>query len=283
MCLMGTLEGVPHTGMTQSSSLPARKARVDVLCQYSRGATGRVWAMPYALHRSASMDPADPMLQVHIREGACIQETIAFLGAHAQAPLQAWIDGMQGKLHESYEPLIRAALEYKRAPQTHEVRYDAQPVAAPHEVIIPQLTEQHWAYQRHFNPGRQRNSFDEYNAASRDEVRQDIGSIRRYLQEYARLATTYSGAQLFDATDTPKFTDPYYTCIDLCVFDCKLPSHFLALIHYGIGLQFLWRTGSTRVDRRYGEDTIMPLFEALTTLYVEDFSLRKPSTTTTNV
>lgn len=280
---MGTLEGVPHTGVTQSSSFPARKARVEVLCQYSRGATDRVWAMPYALHRSASMDPADPMLQIHIREGSCIQETIAFLGTHAPAPLQTWIDGMRGKLDESYEPLIRAALEYKRAPQPHEVRYGAERVAAPHEVIVPHLTEQHWAYQRHFNAGRQINSFDDYNEVSREEVRQDIGSIRRYLQEYARLATSYSGAQLFDATDTPKFTDPYYTCIDLCVFDCKLPSHFLALIHYGIGLQFLWRTGTTIVNRRHGEDTVVPLFDALTTLYVEDFSPRKPSTTTTKV
>lgn len=273
---MDALEHVSPRGVTPSELSPNRKARIEVLCQHSRGATDRVWSMPYSIERSASMDPADPMLQTNIREAACIQNTISFLGTHAPAALHTWIEGMRDKLDEPYEPLIRAALEYKHAPEPHEVRYDIQPSPAPHEVTLPLLAEGHWAYQRHFNPGRQRNSFDDYEEVSRDEVRQDIGSIRRYLHEYDRLAKGYTGEQLYEATDTPKFTDPYYTCIDVCVFDCKLPSHFLALIHYGIGLQFLWRTGVTSVHRRFGEDTIMPLFDALTSLYVRDFS-RSPS------
>jgi hypothetical protein len=224
------------------------------------------------------MDPGDPMLQVNAREVTCIQNTVTFLGAHAPTQLRTWLDGMAERLGEPYEPLIRAALEYKHAPQHHEVRYDPHAPEAPHEVTLPNLSEEHWAYQRHFNPGRQRNSFDDYNEVSSDEVRQDLGSIRRYLHEYDRLSKCYSGEQLFEATDTPKFTDPYYTCIDVCVFDRKLPSHFLALIHYGIGLQFLWRTGTTTAHRRHGEDTIMPLFDALTKLYREDFLPPKTST-----
>ena len=269
---MSSLQHEIHPDTIQAALSQSRKARIEVVCQHSRGATERVWSMPYALERSASMDLTDPMLQANIREATCIQNTISFLGAHAPSVLRAWIDGMQGKLDEPYEPLIRTALEYNHAVQPHEVRFDASPPPAPHEVTLPNLNEDHWAYQRHFNPGRQRNSFDDYDEVSRDEVRQDIGSIRRYLQEYDRLAKRYTGEQLYEATDTPKFTDPYYTCIDVCVFDCKLPSHFLALIHYGIGLQFLWRTGTTSAHRRLGEDTIMPLFDALTSLYVEDFS-----------
>lgn len=269
MFAMASLEGGPRNEDTHSE---ATKARVEVLCQHSRGSTGRVWSMPYALERGSSMDPSDPMLQVNIREGTCIKATISFLGTHAPAPLRAWADGMRGALDERYEALIQTALEYPHAPRSHDVRYDAHPVAAPHEVALPHLTEEHWAYQRHFNPGRQRNFFDDYDEVSKAEVRQDIGSIRRYLREYDSLARSYTGAQLFEATDTPKFTDPYYTCIDLCVFDCKVPSHFLALIHYGIGLQFLWRMGTTRDARRHGEETILPVFDALARLYVEDFA-----------
>ena len=227
--------------------------------------------MPYRIHRSASMEASDPMLQVSARTEDCIGTTIAFLAHHAPKDLRVWIDGVEGRLDTPYEKIIRAALEYQGTQNIVATTIDKEPPPAPSEVPIPTLDKHHWAHQRHFNPGRQRNHFDDYNEVSTDEVRQDIGTIRRYLQEYDRLAKHYSGVSLTDATDCPKFSDPYHTCIDVCVFDIKLPSHFLALIHYGIGLQFLWQTARNTPDRRLAEHTLAPLFERLTEFYVEDF------------
>jgi hypothetical protein len=150
---------------------------------------------------------------------------------------------------------------------------------APCTIRVPEISKSHWAYQRHYNAGNYITAGSgEPQALAEAEARSDIRSILTYIERYKDLANEVTGKNLWKATHEPGFRDPYFTCMELCVGEAQVPSHMLALIHYGIGIQMMYELSlpwhpAKRMDetRKQVIETCKDSFRALARLYREDF------------
>jgi hypothetical protein len=200
--------------------------------------------------------------------------------------------------NSSNEPDDRASIITKHAIRTASERTEeerlvavALQVRAPRSITVPTITTEHWAYKAHYDPGHGVSALASEahsNGYSRYEAETDTGAALDYIRAYAELAQNYTGPNLHDAVLCAAFRDPYYTCMEICLLELKLPSHFIALIHYGIGIYKLTgsRISSPRDKASDGEletsniDTrehqlhadIQNAFECLTQMYLEDFA-----------
>lgn len=147
------------------------------------------------------------------------------------------------------------------------------------EVPKIKIRKGHWARDVHDNTG----NYTTEKSGDRAELRRteresDIGSIKEYLKNYRKLARHVSGESLWLATYEPSFRDPYYTCMQLCIGEAQMPSHFLALIHYGIGLHMMYEQSLSWKKRDNPKsvpsaliDSLKDSFDTLARLYREDF------------
>ncbi len=179
------------------------------------------------------------------------------------------------------------------AERTDEERSAAVPPEerAPRTIEVPTITTQHWAYKAHYDPGHGVSNLDsdaKIEGYSRFEAETDTGAALDYIKAYAKLARDYTGPNLRSAVLCAAFRDPYYTCMEICLLQLKLPAHFIALIHYGIGIYKL--TGScilspcdepsdsetkppdVRARERALHEDMKSAFECLTRMYVDDFA-----------
>lgn len=232
--------------------------------------------MPYSIKRCASMDPSSPLLQIFPEPTPTVKGTLRFLAMHARDELINWSKAVGEKIDRAYREMINAAIEYSPAVHPHEPHAPPPTAHGPTSVDVPQIDEHHWAYRNHYELGHFKHASDDVAKDCAYEAQSDVGSILSYLRRYDQLAQDYTGERLACATETPLYTQPYQTCMALCVFTARLPSHFLALIHYGIGVQFIDMRRTDRValvpPSQRPSDPSSRLFERLTQLYVEDFS-----------
>lgn len=232
--------------------------------------------MPFSIKRCASMDPSSPLLQIFPEPTITVESTLKFLATYAFDDLRDWSNAVGEKIQRAYREMIDAAIEYSSSCKPCEPPAIPATTHAPTHVAVPQIDEHHWAYRNHYELGHFKHASDDVAKDCAYEAQSDVGSILSYLRRYDDLAHDYTGKKLAHATETPLYTQPYQTCMTLCVFTARLPSHFLALIHYGIGVQFIDMRRTDRValipPSQRLSDPSSRLFERLTQLYVEDFS-----------
>lgn len=145
------------------------------------------------------------------------------------------------------------------------------------EMHVPKIKQGHWLYDRHRNAGNgvtRRATAEDCDL----EAQQDVDSVLYYLKAYDSLAAERIGRRLFEATVGSQFRDPYTSCMELCLFELKLPSHFLALIHHGMGIHFSVGDAFKRWDGRRVENSDVDaflstkkVFRQLMKLWNEDF------------
>lgn len=135
---------------------------------------------------------------------------------------------------------------------------------APRDIELPTLDEKHWAWAAHYELGHGKSVSDNFARDCGWEANDDLGHIRYYLHLYKALAQDYSGSRLEAATWAPQFRGSYYTCMDICLKDLQLPSHFIALIHYGIAVQMVHIASSA--------PSALVVLDRLVDMYREDFA-----------
>ena len=253
--------------------------RIELAPQHTRGRTGRIWSMPYPILACRDMNPSSPLLQINPEISGTIQNTCNFLKANTPEFLSRFTGVLWSSLSSSNQTLLTTILEYgeTQTPPLGRVAIAQSPLLQVIEV--PSIGESHWAYLSHYELGHYVSVFDNYQEECSQEARSDVGSILGYLGAYKDLAHSYTGPNLEAATTSALYRDPYYTCMALCVCEMKVPSHFLALIHHGIGLQFMlmtrtpaWYLGAKAANPTVENQVIAEAFQALTSLYLEDFS-----------
>ena len=152
------------------------------------------------------------------------------------------------------------------------------PLVPPRAIELPSIDEHHWYYRRHFNIGNYVVDARDPKAASTIEAQQDVASLRHYLSRYDVLAKDTSGRHLFDATTWAAFRDTYFSCMEMCIKDLKLPSHFLALVHYGIGAHLAigqqfstWQYSPTSPQQTSLLQATHRVFSDIAEMYKQDF------------
>jgi hypothetical protein len=175
------------------------------------------------------------------------------------------------------EPLLeeeRGATKMLKEPQDEGRK-------APFTCRMPEIGEGHWAIPVHHNPGNYMTTKSgDRKEMSDEELQSDMEAIKNYLREYKKLAKEVSGRNVWRATYDPSFRDPYYTCMEICIGEARIPSHFLALVHYGIGLHFMYEQ-TLEWEKRENPKSVSPnlidalkeSFRTLARLYREDFCL----------
>ena len=213
------------------------------------GATGRVWSMPVDLRLSGPWNPTDPSLVTTWRgldEYYVSRVTCEFLREVSPVLYREW--------HSAAVGLAKRVLSERVSHTKHGAHgllethpheavqrlFQQQPRPVPQPCRIsfepPDLKPGHWLYERHSDAG---NFVTRAvgKAGRRAEAESDCESISEYLVNYKKLTEELTGKRLFEATKGVEFRDPYTSCIELCLLELKLPSHFMALIHVGIGVQ----------------------------------------------
>jgi hypothetical protein len=149
---------------------------------------------------------------------------------------------------------------------------------------VPDISPDHWYYKRHFTVGSYRAPVALPDSEKVGEVAQDIASLRFYLGRYDSLARETTGQNLFEATTWALFRAPYFSCMEMCIRDLALPSHFLALIHHGIGAHLAigqpylsWNHRATSAAEQLCLQKTLEVFNCLTKLYREDFGKDRSS------
>jgi hypothetical protein len=252
------------------------RSMVEVIPQHTRGASGRIWSMPYRLMKHVEMDPQSPLLQFSADTRTTAENTINFIATYAPEELSRWSRSLGTSLIPSYRKMVDATLEFGPTRHPQETLAVTPLTPAPRHITIPRIDSEHWAYRDHYELGHFKSVTDDFARDCDREALSDVSCILSYLSHYNDLAQSYSGGHLEQATENPAFTAPYGTCMALCVFTLKLPSHFLALIHHGIALQFIARTLPIQwqVDRARKNEVnpTSALFDLLTKLYADDFA-----------
>ena len=253
--------------------------RVELAPQHTLGRTGRIWSMPYPLLACREMNPASPLLQINPEIGATIQNTCNFLKLNAPEFLSEFTRALWPSLSKHNQTTLQTILEHGPTQTAPLGRATIAHSPLLETIEVPSIGENHWAYLSHYELGHYKSVFDNYHEDCSQEARSDVGSILGYLRAYKDLAHSYTGPNLEAATTSALYRDPYYTCMALCVCDMKLPSHFLALIHHGIGLQFLlmtrtpaWHFRPKSPNPEVEKHVIAEAFQTFTSLYLEDFT-----------
>jgi hypothetical protein len=150
----------------------------------------------------------------------------------------------------------------------------------PTKVDVPEIHPDHWYYKRHFTVGSYRAPVALPDSEKEGEVAQDIASLLYYLESYDALARETNGQKLFEATTWALFKAPYFSCMEMCIRDLALPSHFLALIHYGIGAHIAigqpylsWNHRTTSPEEQACLQTTQEVFNLVANLYRADFGI----------
>jgi hypothetical protein len=175
------------------------------------------------------------------------------------------------------EPLRRGERDATSAPR--DIKDEGR--KAPFTFRMPEIDEGHWAISVHHNPGNYMTTKSgDRKQLCDEELQSDMEAIRNYLSDYRKLAKEVTGRNVWKATYDPSFRDPYYTCMEICIGEAHTPSHFLALVHYGIGLHFMYEQ-TFEWEKRDNPKSVSPNlidalkegFRTLARLYREDFCL----------
>jgi hypothetical protein len=251
---------------------------MEVAPQHTLGRSGRVWSMPYPIVASETMNPSSPLLQIKPEISTTIENTFNFLKLNAPETLAQFARSLWSSLSRSNKTLLQAILDHGATQPPPFSRATVAPHPLLRTVEVPSIGEEHWAYRNHYELGHYKSVTDNFQEDCAREASSDISSILTYIRAYKALAENYTGPNLEAATAFALFRDPYYTCMALCVCEMQLPSHFLALIHHGIGLQFVLMSRVTTSylkpstpTRGLEEQSIAEAFQILTSLYLEDF------------
>lgn len=269
-----------------STSLPDAIALTD---RISIGRTGRAWHLPFDAYLSRTpdrtgrcgIDISTPIEAVVVRQ-AC-----EFLRDHVPqtyAPLWAGcriLNPVENQKHPTIKRLARDMVVPQSMPDGHELKATDHHGSreAPFTIKVPEISKSHWAYKRHYNVGNYITSRSgDREALATAEARSDITSILSYIERYRDLAKELTGKNLWSATHEPGFRDPYFTCMELSIGEAQVPSHMLALIHYGIGIQMMyelslpWHPPKSMDENRVRViEACKDGFRALARLYREDF------------
>lgn len=187
-----------------------------------------------------------------------------FLGAHAPDLLSNWSSALHPINDSHAKVVMKCALsDIEKGGVLHLIpERPSQP--APRDIELPTLDEKHWAWAAHYELGHGKSVSDNFARDCGWEANDDLGHIRYYLHLYKALAQDYSGSRLEAATWAPQFRGSYYTCMDICLKDLQLPSHFIALIHYGIAVQMVHIASSA--------PSALVVLDRLVDMYREDFA-----------
>ena len=253
---------VPSTSpLTNTLASPALAMpelnRTERVPQHTIGRSGRVWSLPgpYEVPNVSGCLP-----HMLANESAVVDNLVLFLAQNAPELSFMW----QGELMQrGLDSATRLNAAYGRL--LEKDRLQAIPEAprdfAPTRVAIPSLGERHWAWQRHYELGHGVSSslFDPQpgetaaQAMTREaklhrersaEAGSDLATITDYLSRYHELAACCTGERLARAVEGSLLKAPYQTCMQICLLDLGLPAHFMALIHYGMGVEFVMRGDS---------------------------------------
>lgn len=273
----------------QSLALPPRTQTIPSRIQ---APSGRIWEIPFTVEHCEPFDPSREMLQMFPQEKGAIRAACEFALKHAPEQLNDFISAL-GVFQSGWQMqagLSAVAGNDRDTPEYTKQQPVESPEKAPRHIDVPSIPNTHWAYKRHFNPGNGINyqlTDDQWLAASHGEATSDMGSILGYISHYNTLAHRYDSAALRDAVFFGRFSDPYKTCMQICIMDLKFPPHFVALIHYGLGFHFLsesslgwWSDRSAALHIYSPEQQLLRrsafragdrLFAEIVKLYVEDF------------
>ena len=255
----------------------------------SVGRTGRQWQLPFDATLSRTPD-SNGRRGIDIstpQEAIVIKQTCLFLRDHVpETYARMWIalravNPVGNQQHADVKRVVREVVVPYPAGEGREAEspQHADNRKAPFIVKVPEISKSHWAYKRHYNPGNYitAGSGDPKTLAE-SEAKSDIRSILSYIEKYRDLAKEVTGKNLWKATHEPGFRDPYFTCMELCVGEAQVPSHMLALIHYGIGVHMMYELSlpwnapkSMNETRQQLIETCKDSFRALARLYREDF------------
>jgi hypothetical protein len=228
--------------------------------QHTLGRTGRIWSMP-ASYALSTIPGALPQYSPQI--SVCVENAVRFVHDHAPEVFKRWMGEMSGARLSAVVNRLTAIACAPRE-RVSALCAEAPAVPAPTSISLPTLDESHWAWARHYDLGHYVYHSDNLREDCESEARSDLSIISWYLAFYDKLAQDYSGERLIDAVCQSQFRDPYYTCMEICFQDLKLPGHFMSLIHYGMGLYFV-QFGAYAPELR-------PVFQRLVEMYLEDFA-----------
>jgi hypothetical protein len=265
----------------------------------SRGATGRHWHLPFTgtLQRCNPERGEGPISITIPDEAMVIRRTCEFLRDNAgdlyrqlwrlmrlEYPANGQWPDVRRLARDVVHPDTKGTLTYKDTQAHNPAAHSQRPGPIPSRLSIGTIDKDHWVYRRHHEPGHyiSARSGDPSELARR-EAEHDINTIVDYIERYEKLSKEVKGKTLWRATHEPGFRDPYLTCMELCL-EMQVPSHFLAFIHYGIGIQLMHET-SLPWERKFWHsanhkalhDTIKDSFRALARLYREDFGQALPA------
>ena len=210
---------------------------------FTAGVSDRVWKLPFTTQAATVFVPGQHSIQICLGTVEVMTASAEFLAKYNRPlmeRLSAALEQRCGRLTPE-STITRWALEtaHERAAQERAAAIpSAEPI--PSAITAPKIPREHWAYKRHQNVGNgiSYNMSDaQREAAEHAEAASDIGGILGRIGGYSKLSKNYSGQLLYESVSGySQFKDTYATCMTLCAIDLSLPAHFMALIHYGIGL-----------------------------------------------
>jgi hypothetical protein len=288
---MGVKSSKEMGGLISSGDLARVPDKTILTDSISTGRTGREWHLPFEAvldRKAASARSSAVQIAAYRGEDSIARLTCEFLRKHAPDTYKTLYEQLQSHLptHPEFPETRRAARD--GVPPSERRNNSDKPSGvdnkkfskqARFEITVPELGPDHWAYKRHANIG---NYCTEKSGARHDlialEGAQDIESIKHYLTCYQALAQEVHGQTLWKATRHAAVRDPYLTCMEICVGELQIPSHFLSLVHYGMGLHMMYELSmpweESAFPKRVPRKLISALresFESLAQLYREDF------------
>jgi hypothetical protein len=286
-----------HAPPKQAPSKPpaeeqATESPKSLVERISVGATSREWRLPFDARISpGSKSPTF----IGPNESEVARNACEFLGTNAPQIFTPWkasyfaaypereaaaTSARHFNLPVASRALIEIEPKHELDKDTPSIISRRHPLAPPRAIELPDITDQHWYYKRHFNIGNYVMGARDPHAASVIEAQQDVASLRHYLSRYDELAKNTTGQNLFEATTWAAFRAPYFSCMEMCIKDLQLPSHFLALIHYGIGAHLAigqrfptWNASNLPPQEDSFLKKTHAVFSAIAAMYREDFPL----------
>jgi hypothetical protein len=285
----------PHSGVSPAQPLETLLAprKVDTLPTRIQAPSGRIWEIPFQITHREPFDPNTEIMQIFPSEPIVIRAATEFGLRYAPEHMHDFVSCL--KVFQSGWQL-KIGLEVLSGKHSEIPAYkNSIPVVvterAPRHVDVPEISNSHWAYHRHFSPGHGINyrlTEEQWLAASHAEASSDVNIICSYIRHYDRLARRYDAESLMKAVYFASFRDPYKTCMQICVMDLKFPPHFVSLIHYALGFHFLSAnnveslkdggpacvqyTPEQRAAHHVAYQSGFRLFTELLRLYIEDFA-----------
>lgn len=288
----------PQIRSVDGSRLPPVPARRELLPERTVGATGREWCLPCKIYAGEDSSPRSIQFGARLSlDSQAAHAACTFLSRYAPEEYARWrevflsLPDWNTRKPRTLENMLpwsaeRALIltEASTAAHAHPLQ-DRPPRGAceppPERVLAPEIGPEHWYYKAHHNPGHGGKVCVNPAAAADDEVRQDIASLRSRLRRLDSLASATTGQALFAASVGQYLGgDTFWSFLQMCVADLRLPSHFLTLFLYGVGADHAMQQGSVTVwdpkrelhegNRRLLEAS-HAVFNRLAEMYCEDF------------